>query len=120
MRINLFSGAVAQFRAERETKPPIEQYIQAVDTDKSEDGKGVVEVVVTMHPELAKYIHQSRFSVHDTTYKRVDGGHNEWEVVIWNERLKRRESRKPAHPYFHSLIHHYLSRCYGCSIILQS
>ena len=59
-------------------------------SEPSEDGEGDVVVVVTMLPELGKLIHKARFSVHDTTYKRVCGEHNEWEVVIWNERLKRR------------------------------
>jgi len=93
----LRSGTLALSREERKSKPPSEQYIHQVKSELSEDGKGDVEVVVTMHPELAKYIHKSRFSVHDTTYKRVCGEHNEWEVVIWHEQLKRREYKYQYH-----------------------
>jgi len=83
-------GVMAQYKEDIKNKPPNEQYIQMMHSERSDDGSGEIEVVVTMHPELAKYIHTARYSAHDTTYKRIKGSHNEWEVVIWSERLKRR------------------------------
>jgi len=64
--LKLFIGVVAQYKEDQRDKPRAEQYIQAVKSELSEDGKGDVEVVVTMHPKMDELIHNARYSVHDT------------------------------------------------------
>ncbi|KIJ47697.1 hypothetical protein M422DRAFT_248703 [Sphaerobolus stellatus SS14] len=77
-----YLGVVSRFQEEQK-KPMNERYIQCVLSEASEDGDGMVEVVVTMHPELIKHVHSAQYTVHDTTYKQICGEHNEWEVVMF-------------------------------------
>lgn len=71
----------------RESKLPItERYIQAVIVTSD------ARWVMTMHPRLAKYFHEIYFLVIDYTFKRVKGGTDEWEIVAFVERFKRRVS----------------------------
>ncbi|KIJ43436.1 hypothetical protein M422DRAFT_253319 [Sphaerobolus stellatus SS14] len=80
-----FMGVMARYR--EDLKLPIEErYIHYISTVPSEDGEGDIELIVTMNPRLAKLVHSARATLHDTTYKRVFGLHNEWEVVLWDEK----------------------------------
>lgn len=53
---------------------------------------GDTKWVITMHPRLAKYFHQVYYLVIDYTFKRVKGDIDEWEIVGFVERFKRRKS----------------------------
>jgi hypothetical protein len=52
---------------------------------------GDTKWVITMHPRLAKYFHQVYYLAIDYTFKRVKGNIDEWEIVGFIERLKRRK-----------------------------
>ncbi|HEV7737771.1 MAG TPA: hypothetical protein VGO47_10430, partial [Chlamydiales bacterium] len=54
-------------------------------------GDGQIYVIVTMLPALTDMIHKVHATLHDNTYKHVFGKFNEWEVVIWDSSLNRRE-----------------------------
>ena len=60
-------------------------------TEPDDDGDGLIEVVVTMLSGLAEFVHDASATEHDTTFKRVFGKFNEWEVVIWEKSLCRRQ-----------------------------
>ncbi|KIJ42596.1 hypothetical protein M422DRAFT_254378 [Sphaerobolus stellatus SS14] len=81
-----FLGVVAAHMEDMK-KNPEDRYIHYVQTEPSSDGNGNIEVVVTMNAKLAQELHSARASLYDNTYKRVLGAHNEWEAVIWNDKL---------------------------------
>ena len=60
---------------------------------------GDTKWVITMHPRLANYFHQVYYLVIDYTFKRVKGEIDEWEIVGFVERFKRRKlsNNKTAH-----------------------
>ena len=47
--------------------------------------------VITMHPRLAKHFHSVLYLCIDYTFKRVKGDVDEWEVVGFLDRFKRRK-----------------------------
>jgi len=47
--------------------------------------------VITMHPRLAKHFHSVLYLCIDYTFKRVKGDIDEWEVVGFLDRFKRRK-----------------------------
>ncbi|KAJ7215611.1 hypothetical protein GGX14DRAFT_562822 [Mycena pura] len=49
-----------------------------------------LKLVVTLHPQLAKFIHGVLALAIDFTFKRVEGDMDEWEVVGFSERFKMR------------------------------
>ncbi|KAF7311222.1 hypothetical protein MKEN_01023800 [Mycena kentingensis (nom. inval.)] len=61
--------------------PREDWYVWSVSSEVDE------EVVITMLPGLAAFIHDAKFTVHDFTYRRLHGVWKEWEVVMWYERL---------------------------------
>ncbi|KAF8508185.1 hypothetical protein BU17DRAFT_70896 [Hysterangium stoloniferum] len=74
-----------------ELKRPVqERYIQSMHSELCNDGNDQIDVVVTMLPDLAELVHNVTSTQHDTTYKRVFGAFNEWEIVIWHPYLCRR------------------------------
>jgi hypothetical protein len=83
----MFNSGVLYEHGERQSKLPIaEQYIHTVLK------KGDINMIVTMLPALAEYLHVVSFVCVDYTYKRVFGnGMNEWEVATFLERLKCRK-----------------------------
>jgi hypothetical protein len=68
--------------------PKSERYIHAV---TSKDG---IRLVVTMHPEIVKYIHSVTYLVIDYTFKRIRGEFNEWAVASMLERFQTRRFLK--------------------------
>ncbi|KAJ7754720.1 hypothetical protein B0H14DRAFT_2635389 [Mycena olivaceomarginata] len=50
--------------------------------------KGDFKLVVTLHPQLAKFIHGVLALAIDYTFKRIEGDVDEWEVVGFSERFK--------------------------------
>ncbi|KAF8514442.1 hypothetical protein BU17DRAFT_94529 [Hysterangium stoloniferum] len=74
-----------------ELKRPVqERYIQSMHSELCNDSNDQIDVVVTMLPDLAELVHNVTSTQHDTTYKRVFGAFNEWEIVIWHPYLCRR------------------------------
>jgi len=67
------------------------RYIHAILTEPSDDGEGLINVIVTMVPGLASLRHAAHTTLHDNTYKRIHRDYNEWEVVIWDALANRRE-----------------------------
>ena len=47
--------------------------------------------VITMHPRLAKHFHSVLYLCIDYTFKQVKGDVDEWEVVGFLDRFKRRK-----------------------------
>jgi hypothetical protein len=62
--------------------PVSERYIHAAIS--KEDFK----LVVTLHPQLAKFIHGVLALAIDYTFKRIEGDMDEWEVVGFSGRFK--------------------------------
>ncbi|KAJ7862798.1 hypothetical protein B0H14DRAFT_3863071 [Mycena olivaceomarginata] len=62
--------------------PVSERYIHAAMS------KGDFNLVVTLHPQLAKFIHGVLALAIDYTFKRIEGDMDEWEVVGFSERFK--------------------------------
>jgi len=84
-RLIIFLGAAAKYN--EELKLPMEEhYIHYVHTQPSKADDGPIEIIVTMNLHLAALLHSARATLHNTTYKRLWGKHNEWEVVIWDEK----------------------------------
>ena len=54
------------------------------------EASGRVRVVVTMLRGLAELLHTARATLHDNTYKRVQGDWKEWEATLWHDRLRMR------------------------------
>ncbi|KAJ7823705.1 hypothetical protein B0H14DRAFT_3469879 [Mycena olivaceomarginata] len=50
--------------------------------------KGDFKLVVTLHPQLAKFIHGVLALAIDYTFKGIEGDMDEWEVVGFSERFK--------------------------------
>ncbi|KAF7310153.1 hypothetical protein MIND_00388700 [Mycena indigotica] len=76
---------VLHYIATKEHELPVSQrYIHAAITNAD------YNIVVTMHPALAQHIHGVLAIAIDYTFKRVDGDLDEWEVVGFSERYKRR------------------------------
>ncbi|KAF7371862.1 hypothetical protein MVEN_00043200 [Mycena venus] len=53
-------------------------------------GKNNFRLVVTMHPQIASYIHHTLALNIDFTFKRVEGKMNEWEVAGMSDRFNQR------------------------------
>ena len=71
---------------QRESKLPAnKRYIQAVMVTPE------AKWVITMHPCLARYFHSVLYLCIDYTFKRVKGDVDEWEVVGFLDRFKRRK-----------------------------
>ncbi|KAJ7825255.1 hypothetical protein B0H13DRAFT_1918698 [Mycena leptocephala] len=67
----------------RELKLPVrERYIHTAML------KNGIRLVVTMHPQIAMFIHNILSLNIDYTFKRVDGAMDEWEVAGFTERFK--------------------------------
>jgi hypothetical protein len=64
--------------------PASEQYIHSVMSKNS------FKLVVTMHPQIAMYIHRILHPNIDFTFKRVEGKMDEWEVAGFLDRFQRR------------------------------
>lgn len=76
-------------RHTRDMKKAVEdQYIHGVDTTLGDE----VFIVYTFIPGLARLMLSARAVLHDFTYKRLNGSGQEWEVVIWYDRLNIRTS----------------------------
>ncbi|KAF8518841.1 hypothetical protein BU17DRAFT_90642 [Hysterangium stoloniferum] len=75
-----------------ELKQPVqERYIQSMHSELCNDGNDQIDIVVTMLPDLAELVHSVTSTQHDTTYKRIFGAFNEWEIayrLIWTEWFK--------------------------------
>jgi len=72
---------------ERESKLSVEKrYIHGVMS------VGGANLVLTMHPRLAKYFHAVQYLCIDYTFKRVKGKIDEWEVAGFVERFKTSKS----------------------------
>jgi hypothetical protein len=52
--------------------------------------KNGIRLVVTLHPQIAMFIHNILSLNIDYTFKRVDGAMDEWEVAGFTERFKER------------------------------
>lgn len=65
--------------------PKEEQYIHKC---SSEEG---FDVIVTMLPGLANYVHTASATLHDNTYARLHGNWKAWDAIIW---LARENMRK--------------------------
>ena len=74
-----------RMKRDREKLPPEQLYIHEV---TSRDG---VELVVTMLPGLAEYLHSASATLHDNTYRRLHGNWKAWDVVLWAKRANMRE-----------------------------
>ncbi|KIJ40080.1 hypothetical protein M422DRAFT_49367 [Sphaerobolus stellatus SS14] len=85
-----FLGVVAAHMEDMK-KNPEDRYIHYVQTELSSDGNGNIEVVVMMNAKLVQELHSARASLYDNTYKKVLRAHNEWEAVIWNDKLNCRK-----------------------------
>ncbi|KAJ7635373.1 hypothetical protein FB45DRAFT_1026254 [Roridomyces roridus] len=81
-----FAGVQHYIRAIEQARPTSERYIHAAIS------KGDFNVVVTLHPQLAKFIHGVLALVIDFTFKRIEGDFDEWEVVGFSDRLESRLS----------------------------
>jgi len=102
-----------------ELKRPVqERYIQSIHSELCDDGGDQIEVIVTMLPMLAQLVHEVTSTQHDTTYKRVFGSFNEWEIVVWDPRLCRREFSSFTIIYFIQCL--CLYRCSDWTCLLQS
>lgn len=64
--------------------PKSERYIH---TAMSKNG---FRLVVTMHPQIAMFIHKLLCLCIDYTFKRVEGKMDEWEVAGFLERFQQR------------------------------
>ncbi|KAJ7337368.1 hypothetical protein DFH08DRAFT_252732 [Mycena albidolilacea] len=77
-----FSGVQHYMQTKDRALPVSERYIHAAMS------KGDFNLVVTLHPQLAKFIHGVLALAIDYTFKRVEGDMDEWEVVGFSERFK--------------------------------
>ena len=66
-----------------QVKPVHQQYVHSVCA-----GNGLT-MIITMHPCLAKRLHNKIYSLHDNTYQRVHGVWKEWEATCWDAKLNR-------------------------------
>ncbi|KAJ6564299.1 hypothetical protein B0H19DRAFT_941731 [Mycena capillaripes] len=79
-----FDGVLHRMSTREITLPTSQQYIHTV---MSKNG---FKLVVTMHPQLAMYIHRVLYLVIDFTFKRIEGKMDEWEVAAFLDRFQRR------------------------------
>ncbi|KAJ7697773.1 hypothetical protein B0H14DRAFT_3655259 [Mycena olivaceomarginata] len=77
-----FSGVQHYMQTKDRALPVSERYIHAAMS------KGDFNLVVTLHPQLAKFIHGVLALAIDYTFKRIEGDMDEWEVVGFSERFK--------------------------------
>ncbi|KAJ7798700.1 hypothetical protein B0H14DRAFT_3156797 [Mycena olivaceomarginata] len=77
-----FSGVQHYMQTKDRALPVSERYIHAAMS------KGDFNLVVTLHPQLAKFIHGVLALAIDYTFKRIEGDMDEWEVVRFSERFK--------------------------------
>ncbi|KAJ7817700.1 hypothetical protein B0H14DRAFT_3877419 [Mycena olivaceomarginata] len=77
-----FSGVQHYMQTKDCALPVSERYIHAAMS------KGDFNLVVTLHPQLAKFIHGVLALAIDYTFKRIEGDMDEWEVVGFSERFK--------------------------------
>jgi hypothetical protein len=80
-----FPGVLHELR-EREVKLPKEE--RYIHTAMDKNG---FRLVVTMHPYIARFIHQVLSLSIDHTFKRVEGDMDEWEVAGFSDRFLHRE-----------------------------
>lgn len=64
-------------RRDRNSLPKEKQYIHKVSSEKR------FNVIVTMLPGLANYVHKANATLHDNTYARLHGTWKAWDVIIW-------------------------------------
>jgi len=85
------NGARGQYCLQSARQPNIFS-MRAQKKAATEDKGPNSELIVTIHPELAKLTHETKCTQHNNTYVRIGGPHNEWEVAIWDDRLNRRKN----------------------------
>ena len=56
--------------------------------------EGDTRIIVTMLKAGALLLSRADVSFNDNTYNRTAGEWKEWEVVVWDARLERRESSR--------------------------
>ena len=71
---------------EREDLKEEDRYIHVMHDE------GDTRIIVTMLKAGALLLLRADVSFNDNTYKRTAGEWKEWEVVVWDARLERRES----------------------------
>ncbi|KAJ7605812.1 hypothetical protein FB45DRAFT_879131 [Roridomyces roridus] len=79
-----FHGVQEYIRTVERARPMSERYIHAAIS------KSDFNLVVTLHPQLAKFIHGVLALVIDYTFKRIEGDFDEWEVVGFLDLYKSR------------------------------
>ncbi|KAJ7808799.1 hypothetical protein B0H14DRAFT_3881276 [Mycena olivaceomarginata] len=77
-----FSGVQHYMQTKDHTLPVSERYIHAAMS------KGRFKLVVTLHPQLAKFIHSVLALAIGYTFKHIECDMDEWEVVGFSERFK--------------------------------
>ncbi|KAJ7802460.1 hypothetical protein B0H13DRAFT_2496433, partial [Mycena leptocephala] len=85
-----WDGMLHELR-EREVKLPKEE--RYIHTAMDKNG---FRLVVTMHPYIARFIHQVLSLSIDYTFKRVEGDMDEWEVAGFLDRFLHRRQTHPA------------------------
>ncbi|KAJ7825909.1 hypothetical protein B0H14DRAFT_2596247 [Mycena olivaceomarginata] len=78
-----WAGVVHHFTKESSLLP-VDQYLH---TTMAENG---FRLAVTMHPQIALFIHQVLSLNIDFTFKRVEGNMDEWEIASMSDRFKQR------------------------------
>ncbi|GJE97916.1 hypothetical protein PsYK624_141380 [Phanerochaete sordida] len=79
-----WKGVMHEHVVEEPKRDPEDRYIHSVTT------KGDIKIIVTMLPALIRWIHKASWIAIDYTFKRVRGEFNEWDVVTFDDGLKKR------------------------------
>jgi hypothetical protein len=79
--------------------------------------KNGFRLAVTMHPQIALFIHQVLSLNIDFTFKRVEDDMDEWEVASMSDHLKQRSSQDVDFVSLLRLIKH--ARNYFCELVLR-
>nr|GAT48672.1 predicted protein [Mycena chlorophos] len=77
-----WEGVQHHIETKESTLPVSQRYIHAAIK------RGDYKMIVTLHPQLAPYIHTVLALIIDYTFKHVEGNMDEWEVVAFSERFK--------------------------------
>ncbi|KAF7300316.1 hypothetical protein HMN09_00914900 [Mycena chlorophos] len=100
-----WDGVKHYFETHERLLPISQRYIHAAIQ------KGDFKMIVTLHPQLAQYIHGVHALVIDYTFKPVEDEMDEWEVVGFVTRLNRHwYSQKLANPWILPSVSPFLSK----------